>query len=143
LLTTTVWPRNRRSRVGLGLLAVGAVGTILSGLFPGNVDLTWHVAGALLYWIFGSAGIILLGLSLWRTRRGIAIFSLVCGVVALAAFVLYGNQTYFGLGRGIMERIAGYTPTIWLIALGALILRDSLRGEPSPSARRPEDSPPL
>jgi hypothetical membrane protein len=128
LLTSRAWPRNRRSRIGLGLLTVGGVGTILSGAFPVNVDLTWHVAGALLFWIFGSIGIITLGLTLWNARRGLAIFSLVCGALALAAFVLYGTQTYLGLGRGIMQRIAGYTPTIWLIVLGVVLLRADPRG---------------
>jgi uncharacterized protein DUF998 len=129
LLTSGAWPRNRRGRVGLGLLVVGGSGTILSGVFPGNVNQTWHGVGALLFWVCGSIGIIVLGLALWNARRELAIFSLVCGAVALAAFVLYGNQTYLGLGRGILQRIAGYAPTIWLIALGVLLLRAALRGD--------------
>ncbi|HEU5430093.1 MAG TPA: DUF998 domain-containing protein, partial [Thermomicrobiales bacterium] len=129
VLTFSAWPRNRRSKFGLALLAAGAVGTILTGLSPANVDSTRHGAGALIYWGFGSVGIMLLGLALWNARRGLAIFSLVCGAIALAAFVLYGAQTYVGLGRGIMERIAGYTPTIWLIVLGGALLPVALRDD--------------
>jgi hypothetical membrane protein len=127
VLTFGAWPHNRRAKFGLALLAVGGLGTILTGLSPANVDPTRHGAGALIYWILGSVGIVLLGLALWNARRGLAIFSLVCGALTLAAFVLYGAQTYLGLGRGIMERIAGYTPTIWLIVLGVVLLREALR----------------
>jgi hypothetical protein len=43
--------------------------------------------------------------------------------LAIAALVCFASHKYFGIGGGIMERIAAYPETIWLITFGLYIWR--------------------
>jgi len=56
--------------VGVAFVVVAGVGGILVGLVSANVNLAAHGAGALL-----------LGMAAWGAQRGVAAFSLLCGVV--------------------------------------------------------------
>lgn len=132
VLLRQVWPRRRLTTIGLVLVALSGLGEIFAGLAPGNVNLLLHSIGALLHWICGSIGLILLGCAVWRTRRLLASLTLLCGVVVLIGFFLYGNQTYLGLGRGGMERVVAYPLTIWLILFGASLLVAARQGKPGP-----------
>jgi hypothetical membrane protein len=122
VLLRQIWPRRRLTTVALVLIALSGLGEIFAGLAPGNVNLVLHSTGALLHWICGSLGLILLGWAVWRTHRLLASLTLLCGVICLVGFFLYGNQTYLGLGRGGMERVVAYPLTIWLILLGTSLL---------------------
>jgi hypothetical membrane protein len=79
-LTRTVWPRRRLTTSGLVLLGVAGAGTILVGLSPENVNILFHLIGALNI-PAGNAAMILLGLAVWRGRTKLAWFSVLSGVI--------------------------------------------------------------
>lgn len=121
-LTRSYWPKRKLSTVGLSFIALGGFGEVLSGLFPGNVNVPLHATGALLHWIIGGIGILLIGFAVRKIHGRLATFSFACAALSLIGFFLYGSQVYFGLGRGGMERLTAYPLTLWLIVVGVTIL---------------------
>jgi hypothetical membrane protein len=130
-LTRSIWPRRRLTTWGLALLGVAGAGTMLVGISPENVNVVLHVIGALNI-PADNVAMILLGLSLWRDRRGMAGFSIVAGVVGLLG-MLAGPFLVIvtGHGSGVAERIALYPLIIWLIVFGVGILTRKLPGNDS------------
>jgi hypothetical membrane protein len=126
LLTRDLWPRRRLATVGVAFVVLAGVGGILLGLAPADVNLAAHGAGALLQ-VPGAVGPLLLGVAAWSVRRGVAAFSVVCGVVGSAACLLFFSRSDLGLGLGVMERLAFDPLTVWMTALGALLLGRLLR----------------
>jgi hypothetical membrane protein len=137
-LTRSIWPRRRLTTWGLILLGVAGVGTILIGLSPENVNVLFHVIGALNI-PAGNAAMILLGLAIWHEhlarriapKRDPGGASAASGAIELAWFsVLSGVIGFLGLlvgpflviltghGGGLAERIALYPLIIWLIVFG-------------------------
>ena len=116
-------PRERRAAMfGFALMAVGGLGSILVGFFPENENRTMHIIGAFLAIAIGNVAILVLGVVLTlpeSMRRSMLIFS----SVALAALLCFASHKSFGIGRGMMERIATYPVTIWLITFGLYISR--------------------
>jgi hypothetical membrane protein len=136
-LTRSMWPRRRLTTFGLIFVSLGGLGEMFAGLAPGDVNVPMHAAGALLHWVGGGIGIMLLGFALWKTQRLLAVFSLLVGAIGFLGFFLYGNQVYFGLGRGIMQRVLAYPATIWLIVLGLTMLASALSGGSKPAGAMP------
>jgi hypothetical membrane protein len=122
LLTRGTWPRRRLATVGVAFVVLAGVGGILLGLAPADVNLAAHGAGALLQ-VLGAVGPLLLGVAAWSVRRGVAAFSVVCGLVGSAACLLFFSRSDLGLGLGVMERLAFDPLTVWTTALGAVLLR--------------------
>jgi hypothetical membrane protein len=116
-------PRERRAAMfGFGLMALAGLGSILVGFFPENENRTMHIIGAFLAIAIGNVAILVLGgvLTLPESmRRSMLIFS----SLALAALLCFASHRSFGIGRGMMERIAAYPVTIWLISFGVYISR--------------------
>jgi hypothetical membrane protein len=133
-LTRSIWPRRRLTTWGLILLGVAGAGTILVGLSPENVNVLFHLLGALNI-PAGNAAMILLGLAIWRERRGIAWFSLVSGVIGFLG-LLAGPFLVIttGHGGGLAERIALYPLIIWLIVFGFAILSKKVRTSDNPGS---------
>ena len=136
-LTWSVWPRRRLTTWGLVLLGVAGAGTILIGLSPENVNVFVHLVGALNI-PAGNVAMILLGLAIWRDRRGMAWFSLLAGVVGLLG-MLAGPflMILTGHGGGLAERMLLYPLIIWLIVFGLSVVADRVRrrsGEELPQA---------
>jgi hypothetical membrane protein len=136
-LTWSVWPRRRLTTWGLVLLGVAGAGTILIGLSPENVNVFVHLVGALNI-PAGNVAMILLGLAIWRDRRGMARFSLLAGVVGLLGMLAGPFLVILtGHGGGLAERIALYPLIIWLIVFGLSVVADRVRrgsGEVLPQA---------
>ena len=124
-LTQPIWPRRRLTTWGLILLGVAGAGTILVGLSPENVNVLFHLVGALNI-PAGNAAMILLGLAIWRDRRGLARFSVLAGGIGFLG-LLAGPFLVIttGHGGGLAERIALYPLIIWLIVFGFATLRGS------------------
>ena len=116
-------PRERRvAMIGFSLMALAGLGSILVGFFPENENSTMHILGAFLAIAIGNVAILVLGgfLTLPESmRRSMLLFS----SVALAALLCFASHRYFGIGRGMMERVAAYPVTIWLITFGLYIWR--------------------
>jgi hypothetical membrane protein len=116
-------PRERRTAmIGFGLMALAGLGAILVGFFPENVNSTMHIFGAFLAIGVGNVAIFALGAVLTlpeSMRRSMLTFS----TLSLAALVCFASHKYFGIGPGIMERLAAYPETIWLITFGLYVWR--------------------
>ncbi len=118
LLIYQMFQRSRSSLIGFSMMAAAGVGAILVGAFPENTVSSLHAIGAFLALGVGNVAMIILSLALRQVRRGFRIYTLISGVVATAAFVLFVFGIYLGFGAGGMERLAGYPQTLWLIVLG-------------------------
>lgn len=116
--------KHATNRVGFSFMSLAGLGTILVGLFPENSIRLLHLTGALLPFLLGNIGIILLGLSL-DIPRNLRYYSIISGAIALAALALFVTHNYLGLGIGGMERIAAYPQTMWLIVFGIYASRQA------------------
>jgi len=122
ILTRSAWPRRRLSQVGVAFVAVSGLGAILAGLFPANVNFGLHVLGALINFLFAGSGILLLGAGIRRHYGGIAAWSFVLGCITIAGFILYSGGIFLILGPGGMERVLGFSPVVWAMGLGVVLL---------------------
>jgi hypothetical protein len=121
--TRRLWPSGPLTVAALSLLAAGSGGgALLIGIFPVDVFLAGHIAGAMLTLFVACLGIILLGIVTWPANRAFALYAVTTGLVSLIAFGFYALELYLGLGRGVIERIAAWSHTIWYMVTGALIL---------------------
>lgn len=114
------------SLIGFTFMALAGLGTILVGVFPENTVESLHILGATLAFLIGNLGLVILGLSL-DLPRIFRYYTLISGVVALAALGLFVSHNYLGIGIGGMERLAGHPQTIWLITFGLYMSRDRFR----------------
>lgn len=123
-LTRRAWPPGPLTTAALWLLAVGSgLGALLIGLFPVDIYMEGHLAGAVLTLFVACLGILAMGSITWRSDRLFSIYSIATAAVSLLASGLYLLELYFGIGRGTMERIAAWSHTVWYMATGLMILR--------------------
>jgi hypothetical membrane protein len=116
-------PRQRRTAmIAFSLLAVAGLGTILVGCFPENGDATAHEVAAGIAIGIGNVAIFVLGAVLQRLPESMRRSMLTFSAVSLAALVCYAFHKYFGINQ-IMERVAAYPMSIWLITFGLYIWR--------------------
>jgi len=128
-LTRRLWPASPLTTAALWLLAVGSGGgDLLVGLFPVDVFLEGHLAGAVLTLFVACLGILLLGVVLWNTNRLFALYAIATGLASLAAFGFYMLEFYLGLGRGVIERIGAWSHNLWYVVTGGLILLGHFAG---------------
>lgn len=114
------------SLVGFSFMGLAGAGTILVGLFPENSVSSLHFIGALLPFLVGNIGLIVLGavLDLPKTLK---LYTLLSGVISLLALGFYLTHYYLGLGPGGMERLVAYPQTMWLIVFGIYLSRNHFR----------------
>lgn len=120
LLIYQEFKENWASLVGFSFMAAAGVGTLMVGLFPENSLSILHTVGAALPFFIGNLSLIILGLAL-RVPKALKIYTLLSGIISLAAFILFVTHHYLGLSIGGMERIVAYPQTIWLIIFGIYI----------------------
>lgn len=111
------------SRIGFSGMGVAGIGALLVGLFPENTIGALHYSGALLTFLIGNLAIVLLGLRL-ELPKTLKMYTVLSGLVALVALVLFTARLYLGLGPGGMERLTAYPQTTWLIVFGLYISRN-------------------
>lgn len=127
ILTSPAWPKGPLSRTGLGLLLLGSAGPILVGLWPLDTNTFLHVGGAALDFLAIGLGIFVLGLAAPPESRLFGAFSMICAALSLSGTALYALGVDLGVGRGFVERVAGYPQTVWFIVTGAILLAVSVR----------------
>ena len=116
-LTRSIWPRRRLTAWGLVFLTLAGVGKIVVGLDPENVRLVFHSLGGLGI-PCADIGMLLLGLAVWSTRRGVGLFSVSLGSLGLLAYVAAIALSTSPHGVGAAERVADYPVIIWMVGLG-------------------------
>ncbi|GIE28208.1 hypothetical protein Ait01nite_012530 [Actinoplanes italicus] len=112
------------------LLACGAAGLGLAGLFPADVNENVHVLGAFVLFVCGNAGLVAAG-------RRAGVFTAGLGVLGALATVLFLSRPGLVLGPGVMERLAAYPLWVWACVAGVrlLVLGAPVRGRNVPVAR--------
>lgn len=95
---------------GVGAMGVGAFNESYGGVHVFFSALTFVAAGIQALLVYKVA------------KPPYSYFSFLAGVVTLAATVLYGTDTYLGLGRGGMERVVVYPVLLGGIALGGYLM---------------------
>lgn len=113
----------RLALVGFGCMFLAGVGSLLVGIFPENTIGALHTSGAFLPFFVGNVGIIILGFAL-ALPRGLRIYTILSGAIALVALLFFVTNHYLGIGIGGMERIVAYPQTIWLIVFGIYISKN-------------------
>jgi hypothetical membrane protein len=107
---------------GFMAMALAGIGSLLVGVFPENTVSQLHVTGAALSFLFGNAGMILLGVALRKLPQPLRVYTIASGVLGLAALIFFLGKAYLGLGIGGMERIVAYPQSIWMIVFGMWLL---------------------
>lgn len=112
----------RKHRVGLGLMAIGGIGTIIVGLFPENSMGPFHALGASLPFVLGNIALLLLAdlapAPTWLKRA-----TYVAATIALISLGFFVTGADWLLGNGGFERVTAYVQTIWMISFAAVLLR--------------------
>lgn len=114
---------------GLGLLVISALGDVLVGLYPENVNIAVHRTGAIMTLPVGNLAIVLLGAALLAHQgsRTLGLGSIAAGSAGFAATILLDQNQFLGLGVGGIERISAYPTSLFMIAAGAYVWRRERR----------------
>lgn len=125
ILVRSAFPARRSRAIGLGLLAISALGAIGVGLSPEDVNITVHSLSALLAFGGGGLALIVLGFAMFRDTRwdGYRAFSMLMGLVALIALILFATKAYGPLGVGGMERLIVAPILLWSLVVGIHLAR--------------------
>jgi len=111
--------------LGLTFLILSAIGAIGVGLSPEDVNLTIHSISALVAFVFGNLGMIVLGFAMFRDTRwdGFRGYSILSGLVGFVGLLLYLTKTYGPLGLGGSERLIVAPVLLWAIVVGLHLAR--------------------
>jgi hypothetical membrane protein len=128
LLIWGAFERQSRRGLGLGIILIGGIGAVGVGVFPETTPVLngrMHDIVSAVAFVGGALGITILSFAMrsgphWRYSRP---FAMACGLVALAAVVLFELSIYLGLGPGGMERMILAPILLWAIAEGLHIAR--------------------
>jgi hypothetical membrane protein len=102
--------------VFLVLSGVGAVGV---GFFPETTGV-FHAIFSLIVFLFGGLAAVS---SFQVLQHPMNLFSVLLGVISLAALVLFSTGNYAGLGQGGMERMIAYPALLWFVGFGAYLMK--------------------
>jgi hypothetical membrane protein len=89
---------------------------LLVSLFPENSILAIHATGAFIVFVFGAISAIY---SFRFTKSPFRYFSILLGMISLAALPLLADSSLLGFGGA--ERLVVYPYTIWALAFGAYL----------------------
>lgn len=109
--------KSRILLLAFSIMGLGGFGAIIVGLFPENINPTYHLVGAATVLVCGPLSMFLLANNL-NIASFFRLLTLLLSIFSFIALVLYVTHIYGPIGRGGMERAAAYPQTIWLILLG-------------------------
>ncbi|POH62601.1 DUF998 domain-containing protein [Cryobacterium zongtaii] len=142
LLLWSAWPRLRTGRVAMAFLAAGGVFVMLVGVFPWDTHPEAHNVVALAQAVTQWGGMILLAVASRGNSAAHWISALTIGslLVSVLGFVLFvdvlGGGSVQALGRGLIERVAFDTLTLWSAVVGFVLLKTSTRTSTGVGASR-------
>ena len=105
-------------KLASALTALAGVGAVGIGLFPETTGI-WHSIFSLIVFLF--AGLAAL-VTVKFQRKPMSYFSIVLGLITLAALFLSVGGVYAGLGPGGMERMIVYPVLLWSIGFGGHLM---------------------
>jgi hypothetical membrane protein len=121
-----------RTRLFPGLLALSGIGAMGVGLFP-EYHLYLHYTSAFLAFVFGGIAVIAASTIVKSVMR---YFSVVMGIMTLAACVLIVTHHYMGLGPGGMERMILYLFALWAVGFGGYLMQPCEKTLPASAAQK-------
>lgn len=133
VLAHRFWPQGFLATSGLAFLAIAGCGIVAFGCVPETVDNHLHVLIGMVEFPAQGLGMALLGLSFRRTRPCVAVFSVLCGAVNLAATAVYFDGDTLGIGIGAVERIAVDPFLICVVGIGVTMLVVTRRRQERPA----------
>lgn len=109
---------------GFGCVALAGAGGMLLGLFPADTNiLVMHHIGAVLSFVFGTAGILTLPAALVGIPQLLRRYAFVSGVVSATGLVLLALYFLESTGaKGIAERVTSYPIMLWFLVFGVYLL---------------------
>ena len=126
LLLRPCWKRTRLAWVSWACLFGGGLLWLTAGYWPADVNEGMHLT-AWLWLLLAQVGLILSFVSLSpSTPQLIRVLAPVIGVLGIVTAFAFVGQQYFGLGRGIAERITVYSVSAWLALLAASVISDKV-----------------
>ena len=100
------------------MIALAGVGALGVGLFPETTGI-WHSLFSLVVFLF--AGLTAVVTARFQ-KKPMSYFSVILGIVTLAALLLYMGGEYLGLGAGGMERMIVYPVLAWSLGFGGHLM---------------------
>jgi len=125
ILIRTAFPVRSPRMVGLWLLAIAGLGSVGVGLSPEDVYLPGHEASAILAFVGGGLALIVLGFAMFRDTRwgGFRAYTVLSGLIAIIALILFMSKVDLGLGVGGMERLIVAPVLLWSLVAGTHLAR--------------------
>jgi hypothetical membrane protein len=105
------------------LLGAAALGALLVGVFPSDVNSLVHAAGAVLYLVGGGLGLIALAYAVRPRSEALGTTLALLGLVGTAASVFFLTGVTQYLGEGGTERVAAYVLPVGLALAGGALWR--------------------
>jgi hypothetical membrane protein len=100
------------------LIALAGIGAMGVGFFPETTGIWHHIFSLVTFLFTGLAAVVTARFQ----RKPMFYFSIVLGLMTLAALFLYIGSEYAGLGPGGMERIIVYPVLLWSIGFGGYMM---------------------
>ncbi len=94
--------------------AITGIGAMGVGLFPEDAGVI-HAVFSLITFLFAGLSAII---SYRLQKPPFSYYSVILGVTALLALVLFASGVFLGLGKGGMERMIAYPALLWAIGFG-------------------------
>jgi len=100
------------------LFFLAGIGVMGVGVFPESVELI-HPIVSLISFLFGG----LSAIAAYELEKfPLNYISVILGLIALIAFVLFATDNFLGLGKGGMERMIAYPIVLWTIGFGGYLI---------------------
>jgi len=115
--TYYIWRASRNTLFTISFLLAG-IGTTGVGIFPESAG-SIHIVVSLIAFLFGGLSAIF---AYKLEESPLNYVSVIMGLIALIALVLFITQNFLGLGKGGMERIVLYPLVLWVIAFGGHLI---------------------
>src|SRR5580658_8411182 len=108
-----------------GLLVISGFGAMGVGLSPEDYNLTIHSLSAATAFVGGGLALVVLGVAMFRDTRwdGFRAYTMLSGLVALIAFILFFTKNYGPLEVGGMERLIVAPILLWSLVVGIHLVR--------------------
>jgi hypothetical membrane protein len=125
LMIRSAFPRSHWTSLGLIGIFVAGLGAIGVGVFPEDVNLTWHSVSAVAAFLIGNLAVIALGLAMTKDRRwnGFSTYTVASGVFGLVFLFVYLFHVWGPLGLGGAERLIVAPILLWASVAGIHIMR--------------------